>query len=68
LPEMSVARSRCAAVCIEGTVYVMGGIDGATTHASAECYDPVASEWRTLPSMSTSRRLCAAAVAELGPG
>ena len=66
LPEMSVARGGCAAVCIEGNVYVVGGSNGTTTHASAECYDPVASEWRTLPSMSTARLWCAAAVAELG--
>ncbi len=68
LPEMSVARSGCAAVCIEGSAYVVGGYDGTTRHASAECYDPVANEWHTLPSMSTSRWFCAAAVAELGHG
>ncbi len=28
LPDMSVARVGCAAVCIEGNVYVMGGSDG----------------------------------------
>ena len=65
---MSVARHACAAVCIEGNVYVVGGSDGATKHASAECYDPVANEWRTLPSMSTGRWFCAAAAAELGHG
>ena len=53
-------------MCIEGNVYVVGGFDGPTKHASAECYDPVANEWRTLPSMSISRLGCAAAVAELG--
>jgi hypothetical protein len=45
LPDMSVARNGCAAVCIEGHVYVVGGSDGATKHASVECYDPIASEW-----------------------
>ena len=48
------------------SVYVVGGCDGSTKHASVECYDPVANEWRTLPSMSTARSWCAAAVAELG--
>ena len=28
LPDMSVERSGCAAVCIEGKLYVMGGYDG----------------------------------------
>ena len=68
LPEMSVAREGCAAVCMEGNVYVVGGRAGSSVLKSAECYDPVANEWRTLPSMSTSRWFCAAAVAELGHG
>ena len=68
LPDMSVARCGCAAVCIEGNVYVVGGEDGATKHASVECYDPVASEWCTLPSMSTAKEWCAAATAEIHLG
>jgi hypothetical protein len=63
---MSVARHACAAVCIEGHVYVVGGMDGKTKHASVECYDPIANEWRTLPSMSAARCFCAAAVGEMG--
>ena len=66
MPDMSVARDGCAAVCIEGNVYVVGGSDGETKHASVECYDLVTSEWRTLPSMSAARRYCAAAVGEMG--
>ena len=42
--------------------------DGGTTHASVECYDPVANEWRMLPSMSAARWCCAAAVGEMGHG
>ena len=60
LPEMSVARRGCAAVCIEGNVYVMGGYDGGTEHASVECYDPIASKWRALPTRNTVRLYCAA--------
>jgi hypothetical protein len=30
LPEMSAARCRCAAVCVEGIVYVMGGMSGGS--------------------------------------
>jgi N-acetylneuraminic acid mutarotase len=66
LPEMSVGRNGCAAVSIEGNVYIVGGHDGGTAHASVECYDPVANEWRMLPSMSAARFLCAAAVGEMG--
>ena len=65
LPEMSVARWGCAAVCIEGNVYVMSGFDGAAKLASVERYDPVANEWRTLPSMSTARSFSAAVACDL---
>ncbi len=55
LPEMSVARQGCAAVCMDGNVYVVGGSSPAATHlASIECYDPIASEWRTLPCCNLS--------------
>ena len=66
LPDMSVERWGCAAVCIGENVYVVGGSDGETKHASVECYDPVANEWRTLPSMRAARWYCAAAVGEMG--
>jgi hypothetical protein len=62
---MSVARWGCAAVCINGNVYVVGGHDGATRLASVECYDPIANEWRALPSMSTATSFCAAVACEL---
>ncbi len=39
LPDMSVARYGCAAVCIDGNVYVMGGFDGGSYLKSAEVYD-----------------------------
>jgi hypothetical protein len=68
LPEMSVARDGCAAVGIEGNVYVVGGSDGTTIHASTECFDPVANEWCMLLSMGTGRLGCAAAMAKLGRG
>jgi hypothetical protein len=53
-------------VRIEGKLYVVGGFDGTTHLASVECYDPVANEWRTLPSMRTARAFCAVAVGEMG--
>ncbi len=61
LPDMSEARNACAAVCIDGNVYVVGGGSGAATQlASMECFDPIANEWHTLPSMSNPRWYCAA--------
>ncbi len=70
LPEMSMAREACAAVCIDGNVYAVGGHDGATKHASVERYDPVANEWRMLPNMcmGAPRISFAAAVGEMGHG
>ena len=66
LPDMSVARNACAAVCIDGNVYVVGGgSDGAIQLASMECYDPIASEWRMLPSMSNPRWNCAAVACDV---
>ncbi len=66
MPDVSVARSACAAVCIDGNVYVVGGLsDAEAVLASMECYDPIASEWRTLPSMSDTRRYCAAVACDM---
>jgi hypothetical protein len=30
-----------------------------------ECYDPIASEWRTLPSLSIPRLYCAAVACDM---
>ena len=66
LPDMSLAKSGCAAMCIDGNVYVVGGkSDAATQVASMECYDPIASEWRTMPSMSNTRWCCAAVACDM---
>jgi hypothetical protein len=42
-----------------------GGSNAATQLASMECYDPIANEWRTLPSMSDPRRFCAAVACDM---
>ena len=60
LPEMSLARQGCAAVCIEGIVCVVGGFDGRHSLKSAEMYDASARQWRALPDMSVARQSCAA--------
>jgi N-acetylneuraminic acid mutarotase len=60
LPDMSVARWGCAAVCIDGNVYVMGGYGGGSYLKSAEMYDTSAGQWRALPDMSVAREGCAA--------
>ncbi len=55
LPDMSVERYGCAAACIDGILYVVGGEDGEEALASAECYDPSTKQWRSLPDMSVAR-------------
>jgi hypothetical protein len=64
LPEMSVARVGCAAVCIDGNVCVVGGYDGGSCLKSAEMYDRTAGQWRALPEMSVARWGCAAVCTE----
>jgi hypothetical protein len=62
LPDMSVERLGCAAACVDGILYVVGGADDHRGFlASAECYDPSAGYWRALPDMSVERIGCAAA-------
>ena len=65
LPKMSEARSGCKAVCIDGLVYVVGGVvdrdDSSSASASAECYDPHRQQWRKLPDMGIARAECVAA-------
>ena len=64
MPDMSVARLGCAAVCIEGNMYVVGGEDGGSHLKSAEMYDTSAGQWRALPDMSVARLGCAAVCIE----
>ena len=64
LPEMSVARRGCAAVCIGGNVYVVGGLNDGTYLKSAEMYDGSTRQWRALPEMSVARTGCAAVCVE----
>jgi hypothetical protein len=53
---MSVERSYCAAACVDGLLYVVGGVDeNGAALASAECYDPSIEQWRGLPDMSVAR-------------
>ena len=59
---MSSDRYGCAAACIDGLLYVVGGLDDSNnTLASAECYDPATRQWWVLPNMSSERLCCAAA-------
>ena len=63
MPDMSVARIGCTAVCIEGNVYVVGGC-GDSYLKSTEMYDTSAGQWRALPDMSVARYGCAAVCIE----
>ncbi len=65
LLQMSVRRNGCAAVCIEGNVYVVGGQNNnGDSLKSAEMYDPSAGQWRALPKMRVARYKCAAVCIE----
>ena len=65
MPEMSAARWACAAVCIEGNVYVVGGKSGRSHLKSAEMYDTTsARQWQALPEMTVARQGCAAVCIE----
>ena len=55
LPDMHNARYGGGAATIGGLVYMMGGRDKHSFLKSAECYDPSAAQWRSLPDMSGSR-------------
>jgi hypothetical protein len=61
LPDMSSGWDLCAGACVEGLVYVVGGVRVGRIYASAECYDPSNGDWRALPDMSAARASCAAA-------
>jgi hypothetical protein len=52
---MSAARFGCAAACIDGLLYKVGGNALDRVVASAECYDPSTKQWRGLLDMSVAR-------------
>ena len=66
LPAMSVARFACASECLEGCVYVVGGMNSSgDSLASAERYDPVTNAWSPLPSMLAPFHSCSSAAVEM---
>ena len=65
MPDMSMARHGCAAVHRGELVGGKSDTRRRKQLASMECYDPIASEWRTLPSMSSARWLCAAVACDM---
>ena len=61
LPNMDEKREGCAAVSIDGKVYVVGGYDEHQRYlASCEMFDPDTNRWTRLPAMTQSRSYCAA--------
>jgi hypothetical protein len=67
LPSMNFPRFSCAAACMDGLLYSVGGWDlknDAGKGRSAERFDPLTADrprqWRALPAMSTERIGCAA--------
>merc|ERR1712039_780688 len=67
LPPLPTARGNCAAVTLDGYVYVVGGLRNANedTCGNLECYDPadcIDGKWEGLTPMPTRRMSCAAGV------
>jgi N-acetylneuraminic acid mutarotase len=50
LPEMTVGRTRCAVLCLEGHVSVVGGSDDYSSHRSSEMYCPAPAAVGPLPA------------------
>ena len=62
---MSVARAEtCAAVDLDGLVYVVGGFDGEAELNCAEYFTAETSQWQLLPPMRTPRSGCAVVCVE----
>jgi hypothetical protein len=56
LPQMTVARSKFAAVVHQGILYVLGGEDSSgAALRSVERFLPMAGTWEVLPSLSHGR-------------
>ncbi|MEK7475414.1 MAG: kelch repeat-containing protein [Candidatus Coatesbacteria bacterium] len=52
---MPTARRDAGTAVVGGTVYVVGGNDGAAGYARTEAYDPATDSWATLASLPTGR-------------
>jgi N-acetylneuraminic acid mutarotase len=60
--NMEVARDGVAAATgADGTIYAVGGFDGAQSVNSAESYNPATDKWTALPAMTSKRTDLAAA-------
>ena len=63
IPSMSIRRVAMGMAALNGSLYVVGGTSPGqevgrsnVVVASAECYTPGASDWRSLPTMATPRQ------------
>lgn len=65
MPEMLLARGRCASAVLTGKLYVCGGTGpNGKALRSAECFDPQQNGWDSLPAMPVGRQ--GAAMVSLG--
>lgn len=48
-------RSRSGVTSLRKLLYVVGGYDGVTDLASAECYNPLTNKWSNITPMGTKR-------------
>lgn len=60
MPDMTVARTKLAAVASDSEILVLGGSSKVVFHDSCEVYSPVSNRWSPLPEMNAIRTSFAA--------
>ena len=65
LPNLLVARARHSLVNMDGSLYVIGGWDGAQAIGSVEQYTAESNCWTSLTSLNTARQGLACAVCQV---
>ena len=63
MPPMKTRRVRCAAVALDGKLYVVGGCfdDLIGVRTSMERFDPDTQAWEAMPPVPAARQYCSAA-------
>ena len=59
---MNLRRCRAGVAVSKGTIYAVGGFNGALRVRSVDSYDPKKDEWRPVASMEARRSTLGAAV------
>ena len=60
MPDMTMQRQECAAVSVDGVLYVLAGHDRGAYPKCSESYDTATGEWRSMPHVKVERWGCGA--------